>query len=147
MEKEAPKQWIILRKDLKMGKGKMIAQGAHASMAAILQLMERSPCDMMDAMIDGMPYPGTEYKFYVCNHQAVHEWLSGSFTKIALSVNSEEELVSLYERAKKKPLVPCSLIEDKGLTVFNGVKTKTAIAIGPAYPSDVGDLVSDLKLL
>jgi PTH2 family peptidyl-tRNA hydrolase len=30
------KQVIILRKDLNMRKGKMVAQGAHASMRAIL---------------------------------------------------------------------------------------------------------------
>jgi PTH2 family peptidyl-tRNA hydrolase len=32
------KQTIVLRKDLNMRKGKMIAQGAHASMRAILML-------------------------------------------------------------------------------------------------------------
>ena len=32
------KQVIVLRKDLNMRKGKMVAQGAHASMRAILQL-------------------------------------------------------------------------------------------------------------
>ena len=30
------KQVIVIRKDLNMRKGKMVAQGAHASMAAIL---------------------------------------------------------------------------------------------------------------
>ena len=34
------KQVIVLRKDLNMRKGKMVAQGAHASMAAILSLSE-----------------------------------------------------------------------------------------------------------
>jgi peptidyl-tRNA hydrolase len=32
------KQTIVLRKDLNMRKGKMIAEGAHASMRAILML-------------------------------------------------------------------------------------------------------------
>jgi PTH2 family peptidyl-tRNA hydrolase len=36
---DAPKQVIIIRKDLNMRKGKMIAQGAHASMKAIFDLM------------------------------------------------------------------------------------------------------------
>ena len=33
---EDPKQWIVMRTDLKMRKGKMIAQGAHASMKVLL---------------------------------------------------------------------------------------------------------------
>src|SRR5271157_6246907 len=36
------KQVIVMRKDLNMRKGKMIAQGAHASMKAILYQMEKS---------------------------------------------------------------------------------------------------------
>ena len=37
------KQTIVLRKDLNMRKGKMIAQGAHASMRAILMLFMNPP--------------------------------------------------------------------------------------------------------
>ena len=40
-ESTAHKQVIVLRKDLNMRKGKMVAQGAHASMAAILKLAIR----------------------------------------------------------------------------------------------------------
>jgi peptidyl-tRNA hydrolase len=35
------KQTIVLRKDLNMRKGKMVAQGAHVPMRAILQLGRR----------------------------------------------------------------------------------------------------------
>ena len=35
------KQVIVLRKDLNMRKGKMVAQGAHASMAALLGTARR----------------------------------------------------------------------------------------------------------
>ncbi len=38
MEPYEYKQMIVLRKDLNMRKGKMVAQGAHASMKAALQL-------------------------------------------------------------------------------------------------------------
>ena len=39
MEKEA-KQIIVIRKDLNMRKGKMISQGAHASMAVFFNLIK-----------------------------------------------------------------------------------------------------------
>ena len=35
------KQVIVIRKDLKMTKGKMIAQGSHASLGVVLGMMER----------------------------------------------------------------------------------------------------------
>jgi len=77
---------------------------------------------------------------------ATKQWLSESFTKIALYVNSEEELDEIYKKAKEAEL-PCSLIEDNGKTEFGGVKTKTAVAIGPAFHDQVKDIVSHLKLL
>ena len=143
MEAEEPKQWIILRKDLKMRKGKMIAQGAHASMSVIFGMFDKWMSE----------YPGEmdkeneiSYRLYEDEGSAVQKWIDGAFTKIALSVDSEEELIALYDQAKERGL-PCSLIEDKGLTEFHGVLTKTAIAIGPAYPSQVSDLLGELKLL
>lgn len=120
----APKQIIILRKDLNMRKGKMVAQGAHASMAVILEEQLK------------LHYPSP----------AVAEWLSGKFTKICVSVSSEDQLIQLYMEAKAKGL-PCSLITDAGLTEFGGVPTHTAVAIGPAYPDEVDPLTKHLPLL
>ena len=39
-KEDSPKQVIIIRKDLNMRKGKMIAQGAHASMKVISDMMQ-----------------------------------------------------------------------------------------------------------
>ena len=39
------KQVIVLRKDLNMRKGKMVAQGAHASMGAILGQAKKTTDD------------------------------------------------------------------------------------------------------
>jgi len=41
------KQVIIIRKDLNMRKGKMIAQGAHASMKATLNYLEDNRVEKM----------------------------------------------------------------------------------------------------
>lgn len=119
-----PKQVIVLRKDLNMRKGKMVAQGAHASMAVILEEQLKSH------------YPTP----------AIAEWLNGSFTKICVSVSSEDELVQLYTEAKARG-IPCSLIKDSGFTEFNGVPTLTAVAIGPDYPEVIDPLTKHLPLL
>ena len=47
------KQVIVIRKDLNMRKGKMVAQGAHASMAAILNLARREGNDLIIPLMRG----------------------------------------------------------------------------------------------
>ncbi|AVH85085.1 hypothetical protein RsoM2USA_157 [Ralstonia phage RsoM2USA] len=129
------KQVIVLRKDLNMRKGKMVAQGAHASMAAILNLSEN-------------------YKYEAENKQYLKlemddrssPWLTGNFKKICVSVDSEAELLALYEQAKSKGILT-ALIQDSGLTEFGGVPTYTAVAIGPDYNEVVDSITKDLKLL
>jgi PTH2 family peptidyl-tRNA hydrolase len=113
------KQIIILRKDLNMRKGKMVAQGAHASLSVVLNNLE---------------------------HPNVKEWLSQAFTKVCLYVNSEEELQEVYKNAKDAGLL-AELIVDNGLTEFHGVKTPTAVAIGPEPPEKLNPITGDLKLL
>lgn len=125
-----PKQVIILRKDLNMRKGKMIAQGAHASMAVILEMGTKISNRFN---IDPMP-------------QATKEWLNGSFTKVCLSCDSEQELLALHAQAIAAG-IPCSLIRDAGKTEFNGVPTFTAVAIGPDYPENIDPITGHLKLL
>lgn len=130
-----PKQVIVLRKDLGMRKGKMIAQGAHASMAVLLQY--RSATLEEDASANHVVLEVTE---------AMKAWLDGRFTKIAVSVNSEAELVDVHERATAAGL-PCSLIRDAGKTEFGGVPTLTACAVGPAMPDEIDAITGELKLL
>lgn len=129
-----PKQVIVLRKDLGMRKGKMIAQGAHASMRAILAHATASH----DA--DGNP------QLVVQGPRAMHEWLSNRFKKIAVGVQSEEELVEIHAKAVAAGL-PCALIRDSGKTEFGGVPTLTAAAVGPAAPREVDAITGHLGLL
>jgi PTH2 family peptidyl-tRNA hydrolase len=131
----APKQVILVRTDLNMRKGKIAAQAAHASMGVLLQMMKRHDLDQVEERV-----------MYVRYDSALREWLDGSFTKICLGVSSEEELVSLYEKAREQKLDAC-LIEDNGLTEFHGVKTKTCVAIGPDYPELIDKITKHLKLL
>lgn len=123
------KQIIVLRKDLNMRKGKMVAQGAHASMGAILALAKRDG-NVLSIELD----------------ERIEAWLTGPFKKICVSVNSESELLELYERVKKDGLV-CSLIKDSGLTEFGGVPTYTAIAVGPDRDEVIDLYTKGLPLL
>lgn len=125
------KQVIVVRKDLNMRKGKMVAQGAHASLAALLNYMGGS----RDSRI-----------LHIEEKSALDDWINGSFTKICVSVNSEAELLEIFGKAKEKGLM-CSLITDAGHTEFNGVPTKTCCAIGPAWSDEVNEITGKLQLL
>ena len=130
MERVA-KQVIALRKDLNMRKGKMVSQGAHASMKAILDWSINDGNGLLTELPVG---------------SALESWINGLFTKICVSVDSEEELVELYNKAMEAGLM-VSMITDAGLTEFNGVPTKTCIAIGPDWSDEIDPITKHLKLL
>lgn len=124
------KQVIVLRKDLNMRKGKMIAQGAHASMKVLL-----------DEMINQ-----DNQRVLKLDDKNLASWLNGKFTKIAVSVNSEAELLALCEQAKSLG-IRHALIQDSGLTEFAGIPTYTAAAFGPDLVQRLDPLTGKLPLL
>lgn len=133
------KQVIVMRKSFEIDgkkitprKGKYIAQGAHASLKAILDYSD----DIKDDGVLQINYGW---------HEALNAWLTGSFTKVCCVVESEEEIIDLYNKAKEKGLI-CSLIKDSGLTEFNGVPTITCCAIGPAWSDEVDEITGKLEL-
>jgi len=128
------KQVIIMRKDLKMRRGKEMAQAAHASIGVILNMMEKTKHDNYTSMC-----------LDVNNNTALSQWLLGQFKKIVLYVNSEGELLDLHQQAKDQGL-PTILITDSGYTEFGGVPTHTCIAIGPAAAEDIDKITGGLKL-
>lgn len=123
------KQVIVMRKDLGMRKGKMIAQGAHASLKV---LTDR-----------GKFAEGT---FTFTTTEAMAAWLAGRFTKVCVSVDSEAELSAIAAKARAAGL-PCAVIIDAGVTEFHGVPTKTCCAVGPAWTADVDAITGELPLL
>lgn len=135
-----PKQVIVLRTDLKMRKGKMVAQGAHASGKVFFDTIPR------DVLALGFPEGFERMRVNIEVNQAMFLWLAGIFTKVCCRVDSEEELLEVYERAKAARL-PCSLITDAGRTEFHGVPTNTAVAVGPAMPEKIDPITGHLKLL
>jgi len=129
------KQVIVMRKDLNMRKGKMVAQGAHASMAVLLNHGYFLAQDQQ-----------ARDPFIINMTDDMEEWVRGSFAKICVSVDSEEQLLFIHSAAQNAGL-PCSLIQDSGHTEFNGVPTHTAVAIGPANSEEVNKITGLLKLL
>jgi PTH2 family peptidyl-tRNA hydrolase len=131
------KQVIVMRKDLKMRRGKEIAQGSHAAMSFLTR-----NTNTQDAWELGDMW--TELVIHDVDYQIL-EWLESSYRKICCSVNSEEELVDIYNKAKEAKL-EVYLIEDNGLTEFAGVKTKTCLAIGPDYDERIDPITKHLPL-
>lgn len=126
------KQVIVIRKDLKMRTGKIAAQAAHASMKVLLDQAEINN--------------GRGTLTISSINKDMEEWLRGPFTKICVYVNSEDELDTIYSAAWKAGL-PVAMVVDAGKTEFNGVPTKTCIAIGPAQAQKIDTITGSLKLL
>jgi PTH2 family peptidyl-tRNA hydrolase len=112
-----------MRTDLNMRKGKMIAQGAHASCAFLIARHMR-----------GTP---TNLEW---------QWMEEGQTKITVRVDSEAELLEIHAKAMAAALT-VHLITDSGKTEFNGVPTKTCLAIGPNLSEDIDRITGGLKLL
>jgi PTH2 family peptidyl-tRNA hydrolase len=112
-----PKQAIIIRDDLKMGKGKLCSQSCHASIASFLK----------SSKVDR------------------GKWIKEGMKKVVLKISGEKELINLYESAKKDKL-PCELIIDAGLTQIKP-GTLTALGIGPSDDKKIDKITGKLKLL
>ncbi|BDC35910.1 MAG: peptidyl-tRNA hydrolase [Candidatus Methanoliparum thermophilum] len=111
------KQTIIIRTDLKLSKGKIAVQVAHAAVSSFLKA-----------------------KFTVRR-----QWIKSGQKKIVLKVSSIEELLNLKEIAEGYKL-PCSLIQDAGLTEIPP-GTITALGIGPSRSSIIDKVTGHLRML
>ncbi len=131
-ERRPTKQVIVIRRDLRMRRGKEIAQGAHAATAWLADrvLNTLSPERPVD---------------HVVLSAAERAWLQSSFRKVTVKVNSEEELVAVYQKALDAGLV-VRLITDRGLTEFGGIPTRTCLAVGPDWDDVVDPVTGDLEL-
>jgi peptidyl-tRNA hydrolase len=109
----------------KLRTGKLIAQAAHASMAFLTNSIKSN-------------------NFNFTEEQKL--WINGIFTKICCYVENEEQLLEIYDKAKNAGLT-VELIEDKGLTEFNNIPTKTALAIGPHYSEKIDPITGHLPLM
>ncbi|KAH1011071.1 hypothetical protein HUJ04_000512 [Dendroctonus ponderosae] len=107
-----------IRNDLKMQKGKVAAQCGHAAMAAYAKTLN-------------IP-------------KLLKRWRKSGTAKIAVRVDSEEQLLELEKNAKKLNILT-SVVRDAGQTqVAPG--SRTVIAIGPAPKKVLDKITGHLKL-
>jgi len=111
------KQVILVRNDLKMDKGKMSVQVAHASVDAVLN----------------------------SNRNKVDAWLDDGAKKVALKVATVAELIKYKKLADKQGLIT-ALIKDAGKTFFKE-PTITCLAIGPDDDDLIDAVTKDLKMM
>ena len=111
------KQIIVVNESLKLPRGKLAAQVAHAAVAAFLE----------------------------ASAQAQRAWLAKGMPKVVLKSESAEELKQLEEAAKKRG-IPACLITDAGKTVVPA-GTITCLGLGPALEDELDELTGELKLV
>ena len=111
------KQVILIRTDLKMGKGKIATQSAHASIASFLKSKDADK----------------------------EKWLKHGMKKIVLKVSSEKEMKEIHKSVKREKM-PCEIIADAGLTQL-AAGTITALGIGPVEDKKIDKITGKLKLL
>jgi PTH2 family peptidyl-tRNA hydrolase len=111
------KQCIIIRQDLKLSRGKLAVQVAHAAVSA---------SEHADA-------------------SARRAWKDGGQKKIVLQVKTLSEMYELKMDAEAAGL-PASLITDAGLTEIPP-GTVTALGIGPALSERLDGVTGELQLV
>lgn len=113
------KMVLVVRNDLKMGKGKVAAQCSHAAVSAYKQVQRRNP-------------------------ELLKQWEYCGQPKVVVKAPDEDALIDLLGRAKEVGL-PVSLIQDAGRTQI-APGSRTVLGVGPG-PADLIDKVTgDLKL-
>ncbi len=112
------KQVIVVRKDLKLPKGKLAVQVAHASVQAVIENMRK---------------------------KVVKEWLNTQSKKVVVWVKDKEELMEIVKKAKQKGIIT-AIIKDAGLTVVKP-GTITCAAIGPDKEEKIEKITGHLKLV
>ncbi len=111
------KQVILVRDDLKLTKGKMSAQVAHAAVDAVM----------------------------VSDQSEVNAWRAQGMKKLVLKVNDLAELTAYEEKAQRAGLV-VAVITDAGHTHVDP-GTITCMAIGPHEAKRIDNITANLKLM
>jgi len=111
------KMVILVRKDLKLPKGKLASQCSHASVEAVLK----------------------------SNKFKILKWRSEGSKKVILKVNSLKDLKK-YQNLAKKAKLKTVLIKDAAKTFFKK-PTYTVLAIGPDQDEKIDKITGKLKML
>lgn len=120
MDDDGLKQVIVVRTDLRIGKGKLATHVAHAAVESFVKTLSEKP-------------------------EIARKWLSQGQKKVVLKVSNLHELLEIYREAIREGLVAV-LIRDAGLTQLEP-GTITCVGIGPDYSSKIDKITGKLKLL
>ena len=113
------KMVLVVRTDLKMGKGKVAAQCSHAALAAFKTAKRKCP-------------------------QILRKWEHSGQPKIVTKIDSEEALLQTLAHAQSLGVVS-AIIQDAGRTQVEP-GSKTVVAVGPGPESLVDAVTGQLKL-
>ncbi|KAM4048049.1 peptidyl-tRNA hydrolase 2, mitochondrial isoform 1-T2 [Anomaloglossus baeobatrachus] len=113
------KMVLVVRNDLKMGKGKVAAQCSHAAVSAYKQIQKRNP-------------------------DLLKQWEYCGQPKVVVKAPDEASLVELLSRAKQLGLT-VSLIQDAGLTQI-APGSRTVLGVGPGLANLIDQVTGQLKL-
>lgn len=133
------KQMIIMRRDLKMRKGKIAAQASHACVEAVLKAL------MKENRFNELKEEDGYMTLVTDDITPLTQWFKRGVAKVCVYVDSEEELLALNKKAIASGYLT-SLIQDAGYTEFHGVPTYTCMAIEPLYIEDANKITGDLPL-
>ncbi|KAF8792703.1 peptidyl-tRNA hydrolase 2, mitochondrial-like [Argiope bruennichi] len=111
---------LVVQNGLKMGKGKIAAQCAHASVAAYQNCSIKNP-------------------------SLLKEWLKSGQRKVVLKVDSEEALMEIAATARRAGL-NFNLVCDAGRTQIPS-GSRTVLAVGPDLEQNIDKVTGHLKLL
>ncbi|WP_461864522.1 peptidyl-tRNA hydrolase Pth2 [Thermococcus sp.] len=114
------KQVMVIRRDLKLSRGKMAVQVAHGAVTAALKAQKEKP-------------------------EWFKAWFHEGQKKVVVKAENEEELFQLKTEAEKLG-IPTALIRDAGLTEIPP-GTLTCLAVGPAPEELVDRVTGHLKLV
>ena len=135
------KMMIVMRRDLKMRKGKIAAQAGHACVDAVLAaLIKEGRANAFEMTDDGISLKNADRA-----DTPLSDWFKYGCAKICVYVDSEEALLDIEKRAKEKGII-ASVITDAGMTEFHGVPTKTCLALEPLASETADELTGDLPL-
>ena len=135
------KQMIVVRRDLKMRKGKIAAQAGHACVEATLMALSGEG-RLGDAAWDGEQIVLSEGEK---GPSPLTDWFRYGMAKVCVYVDGEEALLALHRRAREAG-VRSALIQDAGCTEFHGVPTYTCLALEPLPVERADELTGGLPL-
>lgn len=135
------KQMIVVRRDLKMRKGKIAAQAGHACVNAVLMALSK------ENLLDKIRFEEDSITLTddVNPDIPVCQWFLNGEAKICVYVDSEEALLEIDQKAKAAGILS-ALIQDAGHTEFHGEPTFTCLAFEPALPEKVDPITAELPL-